>query len=85
MTIILWHQKVCGIYYRDKINGVDEDTSEGKSIKKKTKIIEKTELKIPWPPVCTEGGDRLPWPTVPFLNTKVTIPLKYLSKFRKIS
>ena len=67
-------------YYRDKIGGVDDDASNGKSFTYKTKIIEKTEVRPPRPPVPQEGGYQQPRPSVPPLNTEVTIPLKYLNK-----
>ena len=41
---ILWN------YYRDEIDHVDNDASNSKSFKYKTKIIGKTEAKPPRPP-----------------------------------
>ena len=61
-------------YYRDEIDDVDDNVSDGKSFKYETKVGGKTR----------ERPERPPWPPqppVPALNAEVTIPLKYLSKF----
>ena len=36
-------------YYRDKIDNVDDDTSDGKSFKYKTEIIGTAEARPDWP------------------------------------
>ena len=56
-------------YYRDKINDVNDNPSDSKSLKYKTKIARKTPDK---------PGNQPPKPDVPTLNAEITIPLKYL-------
>ena len=63
---ILWN------YYRDKIDGVDDNASDGKSFKYKT--VGKTPKRS-----GNEGGADLQ--PVTALNVEDTIPLKYLSNF----
>ena len=41
MTLSFWG------YYREEIDGVDDDTSNNKSFKYKTKVIGRTEVGIP--------------------------------------
>ena len=78
--------------YRDKTDDVDDNASEGKSFKYKTKIVGKTPQRpaqpnwAPQPPLTTDGSQlprppRTPRLPVPALNVEVTIPLKYLSNF----
>ena len=57
-------------YCKDKIDNINDNASDGKSFKYKTKIVERSE----------NPGDASR-PAVPTLNIEVTIPLKYLSKF----
>ena len=66
--------------YRDKIDDVDDNASDGKSISFKTNIIGKTPQR---PARLGNEGDanRPPRPLVPALNVEVTVPLKYLSNF----
>ena len=61
-------------YCRDKIDNINDNASDGKSFKYKTKIVEKT-------PARSENPGDANRPAVPTLNIEVTIPLKYLSKF----
>ena len=73
-------------YYRDEIGDVDNDASDNKSSKYKTKIIGKTEASPTRQaqPDPNQDWNQTPQPTqppIPPLNTKVTIPLKYLSNF----
>ena len=67
-------------YYLEETDGVDDNSSQGKSFKYKTKITgKKSEL---WPQPGNPGDTFRPaQPTVPSLSIEVTIPLKYLSKF----
>ena len=64
-------------YYRDEIDDVDDNASDDKSFKYKTKIVEKTQERPPQPgnPGDANQPPQLPVPT---LNVEVTIPLKYL-------
>ena len=67
-------------YYRDEIDNVDDNASDGKSFKYKTKLIKKTKER----PARTgpdNDGNPQPQPPVPPLNTEVAVPLKYLSNF----
>ena len=69
-------------YYRDEIDDVDDNASDGKTLKYKTKIIGKKEERPARP--SQPDPDQPPQPTKPTilsLNTEVTIPLKYLSNF----
>ena len=61
-------------YYRDKINDINDNPWDGKSLKYKTKIARKT----PDKPGNTEDANQPPKPGVPTLNAEITIPLKYL-------
>ena len=65
-------------YYRDEIDDVDDNDSDGRSFKYKTNIVRKTPEK---PPRLGNQGDanRPPQPAVTTVNVKVTTPLKYLS------
>ena len=76
------------LYYRDEIDDVHNISLDGKSFKYNTKIIGKTEAR----PVRLaqqdpdQDGNQPPRPAQPPilpLNTEVTIPLKYLSNFRR--
>ena len=75
-------------YYRDEIDNVDNDDSEVKSFKYNTNIIEKTPARplrpaqVPLNPDGTQPP-RPQQPSIPRLNTEVTIPLKYFSNFWK--
>ena len=64
--------------YRDEIDDADDNASDGKSFKYKTKILEKTPERPPQPDPGQAGNQPLR-PPVPALNVEVTIPLKYLS------
>ena len=77
MTIILSYQEVYGII-RDEIDINIDDASKGKPFKYKTKIIGKTEVRPPRPPVSPERRDQPPRPPVPPVNIEVTILFKYL-------
>ena len=71
-------------YYRDEIDDVDNNVSDGKSFRYKTEIIGKTEARPAQPaqPDSDQDGQqplRLAQPPIPLLNTEVTIPFKYLS------
>ena len=61
-------------YYRDETDDVDDNASDGKCFKYKTKIMGIT------PARPGNEGDANP-AAVPTLNVEVTIPLKYLSSF----
>ena len=63
---------------RDKID-VDDNASDGKSIKYKTKIVWKTPERPR--PENPRNANQPPQPAVPTLNVEATIPLKYLSNF----
>ena len=69
-------------YYRDKIDEVDNNASDGKSFDYKTKM----EGKIP--ETLSQSGfsgdaDQPPQPPVPSVNVEVALPLKYLSNFTR--
>ena len=69
-------------YYRDKIDEVDNNASDGKSFEYKTKI----EGKIP--ETLSQSGfsgdvDQPPQPPVPSVNVEVALPLKYRSNFTR--
>ena len=71
-------------YYRDKIDDVDNNASDLKLFKQKTKVTGKTEggpARSVIPPVNLDEFQppRSALPAIPPLNTEVTIPLKYLS------
>ena len=73
-------------YYKDQINNDNDDdnASDGKSLRYKTKIIAQKEARPARPAQPTENsnGSQPPQPVqLPILplNTEVTIPLKYLS------
>ena len=65
-------------YYRDEINGVNDNASDGKSFEYKTKIVGKTPQRSAQPGNKGDTNRTLQLP-VPALNVEVTIPLKYLS------
>ena len=67
-------------YYRDKIDVVDDNASDGKSFKYKIKIVGN---KLERPPQTENLGDANPpvQPAIPTLNVGVTIPLKYFRNF----
>ena len=67
-------------YYGDKINNINDNASDGKSIKYKTKIVGKTPER-PAQPGNKKDANWTTQPAVPTLNVEVTIPLKYLSNF----
>ena len=62
-------------YYRDEIDDIYHNTSDGKSIKYKTKIVGKT-------PSRPENEGDPNRPEVSTLNVEITIPLKTLQIFR---
>ena len=65
---------------KNEIDDVDDNTSEGKSFKYKTKIIGRTEARPSHP--GSYGGANWPrQPPIPPLNTEVTNPLSYLTNF----
>ena len=71
-------------YYRDEIDNVDDNASDGKSFKYKTKIVGKTAQRHARPaqlPANLDGSQppRSDQPATPPLNTEVTIPLKYIN------
>ena len=79
-------------YYRDEIDGISDNVSDGKSFRYKTKIVGKLPERPPRPPRPPQPPPnpeesqptqppRLPQPPVPALNVEITIPLKYLSNF----
>ena len=61
-------------YYGDEIDGVDDNTSAGKSFEYKTKVAGKT------PERAGNEGDANR-PSVTALIVEFTIPLRYLSNF----
>ena len=61
-------------YYRDKIDDVDDNVSDGKSFEYKTKIVGNTPERS-----GNEVDEDLP--PVPTLQVIVTIPFIYLSNF----
>ena len=65
-------------YYRDEIYDVDNNASDSKSFKYKTKTVGKTPQR-PARPGNPGDADQLPQPNVSALNVEVTIPLKYFS------
>ena len=67
-------------YYRDRIDGVDDNASDGKSFKHKIKIVGKIPKRLSQ---LEHPGDanQLPQLLVATFNVEATIPLKYLSKF----
>ena len=61
-------------YYRDEIDDVDDNASDGKSFKYKTKIVAKTSERLVQPE--NPGDPNQPQrPVVAILNVEVTIPL----------
>ena len=74
-------------YYRDEIADVDDNASDSKSFKYKTKIVGKTPERPPrpsWSPQNADGTQtpQPPQQAVPTLNVEVTISLKCLSNFQ---
>ena len=61
-------------YYRGKIDDINDNASDSKSFKYKTKIVGKA-------PARPENEGDPNRPSVPALNIEVTIPLKCLSNF----
>ena len=61
-------------YYREKIDNINDNASDGKSFKYETKIVEKT-------PSCPGNEGDANRPAAPTLNVEFTIPLKHLSNF----
>ena len=78
-------------YHRDEIDNVVDDAANGKLFRYNTKIIEKTEARLPHSPQPPPNldGYQIPeppqslQPPVLTLNTEVVIQLKYLSNFWK--
>ena len=67
-------------YYRDEIDDVDDNASDGKSFEYTTTIVGKTPQRPARP--GNEGyADQPPLLPVPTLNIEFTIPLTYLSDF----
>ena len=67
-------------YYRDEVDNVNNNTSDGKLFTYKTKITRKTKVRTAQP--GNEGdGDRPAQPPLPTLNVAFTIQLKYLGNF----
>ena len=66
-------------YYRDEIDDVDDNTSDGKSFEYKTKIVGKTPQRLARPGNEGDADQR----SVPTGKVEVTIPPKYLSNFWK--
>ena len=67
-------------YYRGEIDDADDNASDDKSFKYKTKIVGKTPGQSEWH--GNEGDAVRPHrPAVSILNVEVTISLKYLSNF----
>ena len=56
-------------YYRDEIDDVDDNASNGKSLKYKTRIVGKTPQR-PAQPDKDQDGNQEPQPPVPALNLK---------------
>ena len=80
VKIILSQQEVYENFYKDKIDDVVDNASDGKSFKYKTKIVGKT------PERLTRTGNpgdvnQPPQPAVPTLNVEVLISLKYFITF----
>ena len=67
-------------HYRNEVNNVNYNASDGASFKYKAKITGEIEAR-PAQPGNVEDVDRPPRPRVPTLNVEVTILLKYLSNF----
>ena len=61
-------------YYRDEIDDVYNNTSDGKSFEYKTKIVGKT-------PALPENEEDINKSSVPILKVEVTVSLKYLNSF----
>ena len=61
-------------YYKHEIDDVDDNASDGKSFRYKTKIVGNTQER----PGNEEDENRS---SVPTLNVEVTIPVKYISNF----
>ena len=61
-------------YYRDEIDDVDDNASDGKSFKYKTKIVAKTSER-PVQPENPGDPNQPQRPVVAILNVEVTIPL----------
>ena len=70
-------------YYRDKIDGVEDNASQGKWFEYKTKVTEKTPERPPRPPQLPTNpdGSQPLRPPMPALGVEVTIPFKYLGYF----
>ena len=67
-------------YQKDEIDDLNDNASEGESFEYKTKIIGKSPEQS-LQPGNPGAGDQPPRPSLPPLNTEVTIPLKYLTYF----
>ena len=59
-------------YYRNEIDDVDNNASDGKSFEYKTKVIGKTAQSLPQPDPDEDGNQQLQ-PLVPVLNVEFTI------------
>ena len=67
-------------YYRDEIDDVNDNVSEGKPFEYKTEIVGETPESPP-KPGNAGNTEQLAQPPVQILNVEVTIPLKYPSNF----
>ena len=67
-------------YYIDETNNFDDNASDGKSFKYKTKIIGKISQR-PQRPGNEGNSNREVQPPIPSLNTECVVLLKYLSNF----
>ena len=67
-------------YYRDEIDDVNDNNSQGKSFQCKTEIAGKTPA-LPLQSGNPGDADQPVQTPVPSLNVEVAIPLKYLSIF----
>ena len=70
-------------YYRNKVDGFDDNTSDVKSFEYKTKTVGKTPGRAlqpgnPW------DANRTAQPAIPSLNAEVIIQLNYLSNFWRL-
>ena len=75
-----------GNYYRDEIDDVNDNASDGKSFKYKTPKRPERPPQPPQPPQNPDGTrpSRAQQPAVPALNANFTILFKYLSNFLEI-
>ena len=67
-------------YYREEVDDVYDNAPDGKPFKYKAKIIGKTEAR-PKQEDPDQARNQNPQAPILSLNTKVAVPLKYLSNF----